>query len=57
MDGLMVLHNPFARHPLPHGLLSHPRLCEVRVADDGELIMDAPDDFLLLRMLQSIKLT
>lgn len=57
MDGLYVLHNPFARHPLPPGLLSHPRLCEVRVADDGELIMNAPDDFLLLRMLQSIKLT
>ncbi|KKY51344.1 glycosaminoglycan attachment site [Pseudomonas amygdali pv. tabaci str. ATCC 11528] len=57
MDGLMVLHNPFARHPLPHGLLSHPRLCEVRVTDDGELIMDAPDDFLLLRMLHSVKLT
>lgn len=57
MDGLYVLHNPFARHPLPSGLLSHPRLCEVRVTDDGELIMNAPDDFLLLRMLQSIKLT
>ncbi|KAI3494616.1 hypothetical protein L1887_40595 [Cichorium endivia] len=53
LDGLFVLHNPFAKHPIPRGLLSHPRLCEVTVADDGELIMDAPDDFLLLRMLQS----
>lgn len=57
MDGPYVLHNPFARNPLPPELLSHPRLCEVRVADDGELIMDAPDDFLLLRMLHSVKLT
>lgn len=57
MDGLYVLHNPFARHPLPPGLLSHPRLCEVNVAPDGELIMNAPDDFLLLRMLNTVKLT
>lgn len=57
MDGLFVLHNPFAKHPLPPGLLGHPRLCEVTVAEDGELIMDLPDDFLLLRMLKSIKIT
>ncbi|QJQ02326.1 glycosaminoglycan attachment site [Herbaspirillum rubrisubalbicans Os34] len=57
MDGLYVLHNPFARHPLPSGLLSHPRLCEVSVASDGELIMTAPDDFLLLRMIQTMKVT
>ncbi|MBV7549869.1 glycosaminoglycan attachment site [Pseudomonas sp. PDM26] len=55
MDGLYVLHNPFAKKPLPPGLLGHPRLCEVTVADDGELIMNAPDDFLLLRMIKSIK--
>lgn len=53
MDGLFVLHNPFAKYPIPRGFLSHPRLCEVTVADDGELLMDAPDDFLLLRMLNS----
>lgn len=57
MDGLYVLHNPFARHPLPPGLLSHPRLCEVTVAPDGELIMNAPDDFLLLRMLKTMKIS
>lgn len=57
MDGLFVLHNPFAKHPIPHGVLSHPRVCEVTVADDGELIMDAPDDFLLMRMLFSGHLT
>lgn len=53
LDGLYVLHNPFALHPLPTGLLSHPRVCEVNVADDGELLINAPDDFLLLRMLKS----
>ncbi|MFJ3073422.1 glycosaminoglycan attachment site [Pseudomonas sp. NPDC087029] len=53
LDGLYVLHNPFATNPLPRGLLNHERICEVSVANDGELIMDAPDDFLLLRMLFS----
>lgn len=53
LDGLYVLHNPFARHPVPPGLLSHPRVCEVNVAPDGELLVNAPDDFLLLRMLKS----
>ncbi|MDA7021104.1 MULTISPECIES: hypothetical protein [Pseudomonas] len=45
MDGLYVLHNPFARHPLPSGLLSHPRLREVNAVSDGELIMDCPRRF------------
>ena len=45
MDGLYVLHNPFARHPLPSGLLSHPRLREVNAVSDGELNMDCPRRF------------
>lgn len=53
MDGLFVLHNPFAENPIPLGSLSHPRLCEITVAADGELVMDAPEDFLLMRMLNS----
>lgn len=54
LDGLMVLHNPFARVPLPDGVLSHPRLAEIRVASDGELLIEAPDDFLLVRTLWSV---
>ena len=54
LDGLYVLHNPFARFPIPSGLLSHPRIAEVRVAHDGELLMQAPDDFLLARSLWSV---
>lgn len=54
MDGLWVLHNPFAKHPIADGVLSHPRVAEVRVAQDGELQITAPDDFLLLRMLMSV---
>jgi hypothetical protein len=55
LDGLYVLHNPFAARPIPHGVLSHPRLAEVRVAFDGELQIKAPDDFLLVRTLQSFR--
>lgn len=54
MDGLWVLHNPFAHHPVPAGMLSHARVAEVRVAGDGELKITAPDDFLLVRMLHSL---
>jgi hypothetical protein len=53
LDGTYVLHNPFARHPLPTGVFSHPRVAELRVASDGELVMEAPSDFLLTRMLTS----
>lgn len=53
LDGMYILHNPFAKNPLPTGLLKHERLCEVVATGDGELIMDAPEDFLLLRMLFS----
>lgn len=54
MDGLWVLHNPFAKQPIADGVLSHPRVAEVRVAPDGELRIVAPDDFLLLRTLMSV---
>lgn len=54
LDGAYVVHNPFARHPLPPGLLSHPRIAELRMPSNGEILMDAPDDFLLLRMLMSL---
>src|SRR3546814_3715066 len=34
MDGLFVLHNPFAKYPIPRGFLSHPRLCEVTRSEE-----------------------
>ena len=54
MDGLFVLHNPFARYPLPASLFTHQRIAQVTVTPDGILFFDAPDDFLLVRMLMSI---
>lgn len=55
LDGLYILHNPFAKFPVPEGILSHPRLAEVRVAPDGELLIQAPDDFLHIRTLWSVQ--
>lgn len=55
LDGLLVLPNPFARFPIPNGVLSHPRVAEIRVAPDGELLFDAPEDFLLVRTLWSVQ--
>lgn len=55
LDGTYVFHNPFANHPITKGVLSHQRVAEVRVAPDGELLMEAPNDFLLVRTLMSVQ--
>ncbi|MCL1487915.1 MAG: glycosaminoglycan attachment site [Marinobacter sp.] len=57
LDGLCILHNPFAKKPLKPGTLSHERLAQGFVKSDGELDFEAPDDFLLMRSLMSIKAT
>ncbi len=54
LDGFYVLHNPFATYPIPHGLLAHGRLAQIRGAGPGELEMQSPHDFLLMRQLISI---
>lgn len=55
-DGLYILHNPFAKHPLPKETLSHPRVAQGYVESDGYVNFVAPEDFLLLRFLQSFNL-
>lgn len=54
VDGLYVFHNPSARIPLDTKVLAHSRAASIRVEPDGELIMDAPDDFLLSRFLFTV---
>ena len=56
-DGLCVFHNPFAKFPLNRQTLAHKRIAQGWVENDGELCFDAPDDFLLLRYLNSISAT
>jgi hypothetical protein len=55
LDGLYILHNPFADHPLDRSILSHSRVAQTFLNMNGELEFEAPDDFLLLRFLQSVK--
>ncbi|HFM1160318.1 TPA: glycosaminoglycan attachment site, partial [Escherichia coli] len=55
-DGLYILHNPFAKYPLPKETLSHPRVAQGYVESDGYVNFVAPEDFLLLRFLQSFNL-
>jgi len=54
LDGLYVLHNPFAKKPLPMDTLRHPRIAQGYVESNGYVNFESPDDFLLLRHLQSI---
>lgn len=54
LDGIYVLHNPFAKNPLPLGAISHERIIEVKISADGEMLFTAPDDALLVRTLFSV---
>ncbi|KQY88267.1 hypothetical protein [Pelomonas sp. Root1444] len=54
LDGMVVLHNPYADRPLPDKAFDHPRVAHFRVDETGLLVETAPDDFLVMRMLQSI---
>lgn len=57
LDGLYVLHNSFAANPLPPQALGHGRIAQCYMREDGYLDIQAPDDFLLLRYLISMKHT
>lgn len=54
LDGLCVMHNPFADYKLDPKALGHERLAQGFVKPDGELDFVAPDDFLLMRFLMSV---
>lgn len=53
MDGLYIFHNPHANTPLPLEVFDHARVAQMFVKDN-ELMTVAPDDFLLMRMIQTI---
>lgn len=54
LDGLYVLHNPYARRPLPKDAFDHPRVAQYVTDEHGALYAVAPDDFLLMRTLFSL---
>lgn len=55
LDGLHVFHNPFAKHPLDVDALGHARLAQFNIFD-GRLCTIEPDDFLLMRRVESYKI-
>jgi hypothetical protein len=54
LDGLYVLHNPFAAHPLTPDVFAHERLAQFLARDDGAVEGVGPDDFLLMRSLVTL---
>lgn len=53
-DGLHILHNPFAQHPLDVSTFNHNRIAQYFMnPKSGVIDVVAPNDFLLLRQLAS----
>ncbi|WP_421185723.1 hypothetical protein [Aeromonas enteropelogenes] len=55
LDGLQIYHNPYAKNPLSTKVFHHERLAQHIIHSDGEMEIIAPDDFLLMRMVQSLR--
>jgi hypothetical protein len=54
LDGLHVFHNPFAEYPLTSEALGHERIAQF-IPEGEELMTVAPDDFLLMRMISTVR--
>ncbi|MBT2767167.1 hypothetical protein J7J08_05920 [Stenotrophomonas sp. ISL-67] len=54
LDGLHVLHNPFAKHPLPADVFKHPSVSQDRIERDGSLHRTREEGFLMTRQIFSI---
>lgn len=54
-DGLYIFHNPFAEFPIDRKVFKNERVAQFIPHIDGTLEVEAPDDFLLIRSLNSIK--
>jgi len=53
-DGLHIFHNPFAKYPLKSSTLNHERIAQYFIDSNGQMDITSPDDFLLLRCLQTL---
>jgi hypothetical protein len=56
LDGLHIFHNPFAERPLAAEVLGHDRVAQFFVGPDGLRTIE-PDDFLLMRMIRTLRFT
>lgn len=53
-DGIHILHNPFAEIPLDAETFHHDRIAQYFIGEEGNIEIEAPEDFLLLRQLMTI---
>lgn len=53
-DGIHILHNPFAERPLDANTLHHERIAQYFIDKEGNMKIEAPEDFLLLRQLMTL---
>lgn len=56
-DGLQIFHNPFAENPISPDTFNHSRIAQYIPDKEGNLETIAPDDFLMLRYLNTINPT
>ena len=54
LDGLYVIHNPHARHPLDFDTLARERIAQLTLSETGKLLGTGPDDFLQVRFVFSL---
>lgn len=54
-DGLYIFHNPFAETPIDRAVFKNERVAQFIPHPDGTLEVEAPDDFLIIRMVNSLR--
>lgn len=54
-DGIHIIHNPFAEQPIQASTFHHERIAQYFVDHEGGITIEAPEDFLLLRQIMSMR--
>ena len=54
-DGIHIIHNPFAEHAIQTSTFHHERIAQYFVEQNGGISIKAPEDFLLLRQIISMR--
>lgn len=54
LDGLQIYHNPHATYPLSKDTFDHERLAQHFMMNEQDMEIISPDDFLLMRMINSV---
>lgn len=55
-DGIYIIHNPFAEQPIQASTFHHKRIAQYFIDQDGGISISAPEDFLLVREIISMRI-